>query len=242
MQDGLRNVHSSMIQRCENPKRQQYSRYGGRGIKVCEEWHNYENFRKWALENGWKEGYSIDRINVNGNYEPSNCRWTTPTEQANNRRNNNFVTINGVTKTTSEWAKQIGISQNAFAGRVRNGWNDDKLLDPKYKPLKMTKAEMSKEIRMYRNLEEQGLLLRLPCKIGSILYQPTSNGINEYYTIGLCFNIPRNKFMYEVTYNVGLDWYKTTCDFDYINDVVFLTREEAENKLKEMEILKEQDK
>ena len=50
MQDGLRNVHSSMIQRCENPKRQQYSRYGGRGIKVCEEWHNYEIFRKWALE------------------------------------------------------------------------------------------------------------------------------------------------------------------------------------------------
>ena len=94
----------------------------------------------------------------------------------------------------------------------------------------------------YEDAEEQGLLLRLPCKIGSILYQPTSNGINEYYTIGLCFNIPRNKFMYEVTYNVGLDWYKTTCDFDYINDVVFLTREEAENKLKEMEILKEQDK
>lgn len=94
----------------------------------------------------------------------------------------------------------------------------------------------------YEDAEEQGLLLKLPCKIGSILYQPTSNGINEYYTIGLCFNIPRNKFMYEVTYNVGLDWYKTTCDFDYINDVVFLTREEAENKLKEMEILKEQDK
>ena len=94
----------------------------------------------------------------------------------------------------------------------------------------------------YEDAEEQGLLLRLPCKIGSILYQPTNNGINEYYTIGLCFDIPRNKFMYEVTYNVGLDWYKTTCDFDYINDVVFLTREEAENKLKEMEILKEQDK
>ena len=87
----------------------------------------------------------------------------------------------------------------------------------------------------YEDAEEQGLLLRLPCKIGSILYQPTNNGINEYYTIGLCFDIPRNKFMYEVTYNVGLDWYKTTCDFDYINDVVFLTREEAENKLKEIE-------
>ena len=158
-----------MKNRCYNPQNKFYKDYGGRGITVCSEWlekkNGHKNFREWALENGWKEGYSIDRINVNGNYEPSNCRWATPTEQANNRRNNNFVTINGVTKTTSEWAKQIGISQNAFAGRVRNGWNDDKLLDPKYKPLKMTKAEMSKEIRMYRNLEEQGLLLRLPCKV-----------------------------------------------------------------------------
>ena len=62
MQDGLRNIHSSMIQRCENPKRPQYIRYGGRGIKVCEEWHNYETFRKWALENGYKHPLKLDRI------------------------------------------------------------------------------------------------------------------------------------------------------------------------------------
>lgn len=67
MQDGLRNVHSSMIQRCENPKRQQYSRYGGRWIKVCEEWHNYEIFRKWALENGYRHPLKLDRIDNNGN-------------------------------------------------------------------------------------------------------------------------------------------------------------------------------
>ena len=87
----------------------------------------------------------------------------------------------------------------------------------------------------YEDLEEQGLLLRLPCKIGSILYEPIDNQINEYYIIGLRFDIKRSKFMYEVTYHVGLDWYNTTCDFDYINDVVFLTKEEAEQKLKEME-------
>ena len=87
----------------------------------------------------------------------------------------------------------------------------------------------------YEDAEEQGLLLRLPCKVGSILYQPIDNQINEYHIIGLRFDITRNKFMYEVTYHIGLDWYSTTCDFDYINEVVFLTREEAEQKLKEME-------
>ena len=91
------------------------------------------------------------------------------------------------------------------------------------------------KLKDYEDAEEQGLLLRLPCKVGSILYQPIDNQINEYYIIGLRFDITRNKFMYEVTYHIGLDWYNTTCDFDYINEVVFLTPEEAEQKLKEME-------
>ena len=87
----------------------------------------------------------------------------------------------------------------------------------------------------YEDLEEQGLLLRLPCKVGSTLYQPISNQINEYKAIGLCFDITRNEFMYEVAYQIGLQWYKTTCDFDCINKTVFLTQAEAEQKLKEME-------
>ena len=212
----LRQKLCDMKNRCYNPQNKFYKDYGGRGITVCSEWldkkNGHKNFREWALENGWKEGYSIDRINVNGNYEPSNCRWATPTEQANNRRNNNFVTINGVTKTTSEWAKQIGISQNAFAGRVRNGWSDDKLLDPKYKPLKMTKAEMSKEIRMYRNLEEQGLLLRLPCKVGDTVYHVVQGRIVEVSNVDLFFlllSVAENRF----------------------NNSVFLTQAEAEQKL-----------
>ena len=93
----------------------------------------------------------------------------------------------------------------------------------------------SKKLCEYEDLEEQGLLLRLPVKIGSTLYQPISNQINEYKAIGLCFDITRNEFMYEVAYQIGLEWYKTTCDFDRINKTVFLTQEEAEQKLKEME-------
>ena len=97
-------------------------------------------------------------------------------------------------------------------------------------------ANVLNRLAEYEDLEEQGLLLRLPCKVGSTLYQPISNRqINEYKAIGLCFDITRNKFMYEVAYQIGLEWYKTTCDFDRINKTVFLTKEEAEQKLNEME-------
>ena len=94
---------------------------------------------------------------------------------------------------------------------------------------------LKSKLKNYKDLEEQGLLLRLPCKVGSTLYQPISNQINEYKAIGLCFDITRNEFMYEVAYQIGLEWYKTTCDFDCINKTVFLTKAEAEQKLKEME-------
>ena len=163
-----------MKNRCYNPENKFYKDYGGRGITVCAEWldkkNGHNNFRKWALENGWQQNYSIDRIDVNGNYEPSNCRWATPKEQANNRRNNAYITIRGATKTAQEWADQIGITERAFMSRVGYGWSEDRLLEPKNKPLKMTKAEMTKEIKYWRNLEEQGLLLRLPCKAKSIVY------------------------------------------------------------------------
>lgn len=207
-----------MKRRCYNPEEKFYKDYGGRGIKVCDEWmdkkEGHSNFQKWAVENGWEEGRSIDRIDVNGNYEPNNCRWATPEEQANNRRNNNYVTINGVTKTTSEWARQIGISQNAFTGRINSGWTGEELLKPKFKPLKMSKAEMAKEIRAWRNVEEQGLLVRLPCKVGT----------EVYYILGIPNKTPCtiDKCVFELS------------DIDKIGESLFLTREEAEKKLEEM--------
>ena len=233
-----------MKRRCYNPEEKFYKDYGGRGIKVCDEWmdkkEGHSNFQKWAVENGWEEGHSIDRIDVNGNYEPNNCRWATPEEQANNRRNNNYVTINGVTKTTSEWARQIGISQNAFTGRINSGWTGEELLKPKFKPLKMSKAEMAKEIRAWRNAEEQGLLVRLPCKVGDMVWHnifgyPESYEIKAF-SYGYCDSYVKSDIEDQIIFYYENYSGLITGAFPIseIGKTVFLTREEAEKKLEEM--------
>lgn len=106
----LFNVWQTMKSRCENKNRKKYKDYGGRGIKVCDEWQEAINFVSWALQNGYKKGLQIDRINVNGDYEPNNCRWVTPKENARNRRNTKLLTVNGTTKCVSEWCEILPVS------------------------------------------------------------------------------------------------------------------------------------
>lgn len=123
-----------MIRRCENSKTSNYADYGGRGIKVCKAWHVYETFKKWAIEQGYdpdnkdRNQQTLDRIDVNGNYTPQNCRLADAIEQANNLRSNHSVTINGVTKNASEWAREYGISRDTFQSRLDAGVTGEGLI------------------------------------------------------------------------------------------------------------------
>lgn len=132
----LYRVWSTMKERCYNPNNHKYKNYGARGIKVCEEWKtDFKAFQKWAYENGYGEGLSIDRIDNNSGYEPSNCRWATAEQQQNNRRNNRTIEIDGVTHTISEWSKISGIKfETIWARLVRYGYsNRDAVFSPKAK-------------------------------------------------------------------------------------------------------------
>lgn len=108
--------------RCTNTKERGYANYAGRGIRLCERWYKFENFYS-DMGDPPTPKHSIDRINNNGNYEPGNCRWATPTEQARNRRNSVIVEHNGISMTCAEWDQSRGFPQGTIARRIRKGWS-----------------------------------------------------------------------------------------------------------------------
>lgn len=113
-------VYLTMKARCETPNNSHYKYYGGKGIKVCAEWaDSFEAFYGWSMANGYSEGLTIDRIDVNGNYEPANCRWVSKIVQANNKSNNALITYNGETHTIAEWAKILGLSYYTLYQRIK---------------------------------------------------------------------------------------------------------------------------
>ena len=125
----LYNAWCRMRRRCNDEKYDHYDRYGGRGISVCDEWRNYISFRDWALSNGYVEGLELDRINNDGNYEPSNCRWVTRTFQVRNRSNTVFVTMNGETKPLIEFCDKFGINYKKAHAKYTRGVPADKIFE-----------------------------------------------------------------------------------------------------------------
>lgn len=125
----LAAVRNAMIQRCCNSNSKDYPNYGGRGITVCAEWKsNPISFYDWAFSHGYKKGLCIERINNDGNYEPSNCKWATKEEQNNNQRSNRFLTYNGETKNLTQWAKEKKVSRYCLDDRLKRGWTIEETL------------------------------------------------------------------------------------------------------------------
>lgn len=127
----LYNIWNLMKDRCLNPNNKRYECYGGRGITVCEEWMEFEPFRDWSMSNGYADNLTIDRKDNDGNYEPSNCRWATHKEQANNRSNNHYLTYNGETHTIAEWAEIKGINKDVLRSRINIGWQIERAFNEK---------------------------------------------------------------------------------------------------------------
>lgn len=120
----LYEVWKGVRRRTCDEKLEQYRNYGGRGIGICEEWKkDFEAFFKWAMENGYEEGLSIDRKDNEKGYFPDNCRWATRKEQGNNTRRNKLITYGGETHTVTEWEDILHLGRNTLKMRLYKGWN-----------------------------------------------------------------------------------------------------------------------
>jgi hypothetical protein len=126
---------AKMKDRCYNPKSEVYKDYGDRGIAICDEWldkeNGYINFYNWSMKNGYQDDLTIDRINNNGNYEPSNCRWTTNQEQQYNKRDTYYIKYKNKRYCLSQFAKKHGIDKGTLKYRWEIGLRDDNLLNHK---------------------------------------------------------------------------------------------------------------
>ena len=125
----LSRIYSMMKQRCYNSKMPNFKYYGARGIAVCDEWRNdSQSFYEWAILNGYKEELTLDRIDNNGNYEPSNCRWVDMKKQTRNNSRNHIVKLNGIERPLIEWTEIYKINYKTVRDRLKRGWDYEKAL------------------------------------------------------------------------------------------------------------------
>jgi hypothetical protein len=130
----LKDLYKNMRNRCCDPLNKRYKNYGGRGIKVCDEWLNDRiGFYKWASENGFDIGMSIERRDVNGNYEPSNCCFIPMLDQQKNTTRSKFLEWGGEKLTIAEWARKLGVKQRALQHRVARDWPLERIFNQPFR-------------------------------------------------------------------------------------------------------------
>lgn len=132
----LWKIWQSMHERCEYKRHMHYDSYGGRGIKVCDEWDEYVPFAKWALKNGYSETLTLDRIDNDGNYMPKNCRWVTVKAQMNNKRTNRRLEYLSKTYTLTELSEYVGINKTTLRERLETGMSVEEAVN---KPIRKRK-------------------------------------------------------------------------------------------------------
>ena len=143
----LNKIFQKMKERCYDKNNNRYYRYGGRGITICDEWLNKElsgftnctkgwlAFKDWALTHGYQEGLTIDRLDYNKGYSPTNCRWVTPEEQANNRSSNHLIVYKGETHNLSTWCKLLGLNYDRVERRLNKcKWSVEKAFETELVP------------------------------------------------------------------------------------------------------------
>lgn len=125
----LYNIWVRMKQRCYDKNASDYYRYGGKGVKVCDEWkNNYENFHNWAMNNGYDDTLTIERKDFRGDYNPANCTWIPIEKQARNKKTNHFIEYKGKRKTLAEWSELTNINSSTIRQRLNLGWTVEKAL------------------------------------------------------------------------------------------------------------------
>ena len=125
----LKSIYNGMRLRCYNENNVNYKYYGGKGVTICDEWLlSFENFFDWAINNGYNENLTIDRIDSEKEYSPNNCKWSTKKEQAYNRSMSVKLTLNGKTMYMTEWAEELEIDKKILSWRYNNGWSDEEIL------------------------------------------------------------------------------------------------------------------
>lgn len=117
------SIWRGMKERCDNKNSRSYKNYGGRGISICDEWYDIDTFYSWAMSSGYADDLTLDRIDVNGNYEPDNCKWSTDIEQHNNRNDNIYYERDGKNQSIAMWCRELGIKKGTVYRRIQRGWD-----------------------------------------------------------------------------------------------------------------------